>query len=144
MAVIGTEAQILEALLWFFTEIGTSPTMRIAQPAVAFTPTLGTPYLAATVLPNTAELFGTEFDGDVDFQGLAQISVFWPSGQGLIKPQQVASQIVAACAPGTRIDRNGIRVRFDQRPSVAPALVEADWVQIPVNIRWRAFVSTSA
>lgn len=144
MTVTGTEAQIYEALVFTLDEMATALRMPIAMPGVPYKPVIDQPYLVANVVPNTATLFGLELDSDVDFQGLAQVSVYWPSGQGLVKPMQVAAKVVAALAPGTRIARNGIEVRINEQPTVSPVQVETDWTQVPIIARWRAFVPSDA
>ncbi len=141
---LGTEAAIYEALVNYLDTMAANLSLPIAMPGASFTPIISKPYLLASIVPNTAALFGLEFDSDVDFQGLAQVSIYWPSGQGLVKPLHVASRVVAALAPGTRINRNGIQVRIDEQPSVSPSQVETDWTQIPVIARWRAFVPSDA
>lgn len=138
MSVTGTEAAIYEALVWFVSQIVIDPVLKRSEPNVAFTPVVKTPYLSVSVMPNTAELDGLPFDSDVTHMGLLQVSVFWPANTGLVKPMQVASQIVAAFPPGLWIERNGITVRFDQQPRVAGSIQESDWVSIPVTMRWRA------
>lgn len=140
MAALGTEAGIYEALAFTLDAMATSLGLPVAMPDVRFTPCKGQPYLLVNILPNTAALFGLEFDSNVDFQGLAQVSVYWPSAQGLVKPMQVAAQVVAALKPGTVISRNGLCVRFNEQPAVSPVQVETDWTQVPIVARWRAFV----
>lgn len=152
MAVIGIEARLYEALVWYVEQV--APTLTpafmpgkggdVSFPGADFSPKQGKPYLGVSFIPNTAELVGISFDNDVDHQGLLQLSVFWPARQGFVKPMQVASQVVAAFRPGTKIDRNGLRIRIDQQPSIAASLSESDLVQVPVTIRWRAFVSSDA
>jgi hypothetical protein len=144
MAVTGTEAQIYDALAAYLTGLTFTPAVKIAMPGVDFTPERGKPYLVATYMPNTADVFGGENDSDVDYQGLLQISVFWPARAGIVKPLQVAAQIVAAFKPGTKIDANGLRIRIDRQPTVAPSLTESDLVQIAVTVRWRVLVPATA
>ena len=139
MAVSGTEAMIADSLIWQAGQVAASLGLQIAFPNVPLSQPVGTPYLALTVMPNTAVLQTMEFGGDVDHQGLLQISVFWPSGQGMVKPMSTAAAIVKAFAPGTRIDRNLVSVRVNEQPRIAPALQESDWCQVPVTVRWRAF-----
>ena len=141
MAVTGTEAKIADALFWHVGQLTTNPATDVAYPNVAFTPAGRSPYRKVEFIPNLADLVGIAFDSSRDFQGLLQVSVFWKAGDGLVKPTQVAAQIAAHFAPGTRIARNGITVRIDQKPRVISSIQEPDWTQIPVSIAWRAFVT---
>ena len=109
----------------------------VANPNVTFTPQLGVPYLKVSVLPNMADATGIEFGSDINHVGLAQISVFWPVGQGEVQPKQVAAQVVAWFARGTVIQRNGLSVRVEEQPALKPGLSETDWYQVPIMISWR-------
>lgn len=137
MAVVGAEAIIADALLYWASQLTTAPTTLVANPNVPFAPQIGVPYLAVTIMPNMADATGIEFGSDIDHEGMAQVSVFWPVGQGEVQPKQVAAQIVAHFARGTVIYRNGLGIRIEEQPTVRPMLSEADWAQIPVSIRWR-------
>lgn len=156
MAVTGIEARLYDALAAFVSEQAFSPALPVAYPNAGFAAPVATangsgvkkgdplPYLAMSFIPNTADVFGVEWDSDVDHQGLMQLSVFWPARQGLVKPLQIASQVAAAFAPGTKIDRNGLRIRIDRKPTVGGAVSESDLVQVPVTVSWRAFVPADA
>lgn len=157
MAASGVEAQIYSALMDAVVALAQSLGIALAAPNVAFTPPIASadgqgvkkgdrlPYLVASYMPNTADMFGYESDSDVDYQGMLQVSVFWPARAGIVKPLQVAAQVVAAFKPGTKINAaSGLRIRIDQQPTVAPALTESDLAQIPVTVRWRVFVPAAA
>lgn len=153
MPVIGAEAKIYDALMAATVEAGVSAGFAaktgIALPNVSFTPPKTAdgkraPYLSVTYMPNGAELDGLPFDSDQTHIGLLQISVFWPSNDGIVKPLQVAAHIVDAFSAGRVIERNGIVVRIDRLPTVAGPLQESDLVQIPVTVRWRAGIAADA
>lgn len=155
MAVLSAEAAIYEALAdkvgGVAQAMGFNPGTGgdVAFPGVSYTPKTDASgkrkaYLAVTYMPNGAALDGLPFDSDATHQGLLQISVFWPAGAGLVKPLQVAAQIVSAFPPGLWIERNGVAIHIDQKPEVTPSLQESDLVQIPVTIRWRAGVPAAA
>ena len=136
MAVTGVDAQIIEALLWYMGQFVATPAMTLANPSVGFIPQIDTPYLDVTVMPNLAGATGIAFGSQIRRQGLMQVSVFWPSGQGLVKPAQVASQIVSYWKRGTRIDRNGLIIKVNDSPKVASPISEPDWLQVPVTVAW--------
>lgn len=143
MAVTGAEAKITDALLWYIGQQTFAPTLPIAYPNVPFSPGLGKAYLAAQVMPNMADLTGLAFDSDTNYRGLFQVSVFWPAREGIIKPMQVAAQVAAALKVGTYIERNGVSVRIEEQPTVAPPIQESDWAQIPTTARWRCCVDAA-
>lgn len=144
MAIAGVEAQIADAIFWYVGQIVLNPVLPVAYEGTNFNLAVGTPYLSVNIMPNTASNVGVDFDSNVDHQGMLQASVFWPSAKGLIKPLSVASQIVTAFKPGTIVERNGIRVLFNERPKVASSLQESDWLQVPVTVRWRVFAMSNA
>lgn len=152
MAATGTETKIYDALVTFAGDVavalGFDRASGVSYPNVGFTPPKSTsgkrkPYLALTYMPNGADLDGLPFDSDETHIGLLQVSVFWPAGEGIVKPGEVAAKIAKAFAPGTQITAPGIVVYIDRKPTVAGPLQESDLVQIPVTIRWRAGVAAA-
>ncbi|MCP1550712.1 MULTISPECIES: DUF4128 domain-containing protein [Methylorubrum] len=153
MPVTGAEAKIYDALMAAAVAAGEAAGFPaktgIALPNVGFTPPKGAggkrkEYLSVTYMPNGASLDGLPFDSDETHIGLLQVSVFWPSGDGIVKPLEAAALIVDAFPPGRAFERNGIVVRIDVLPTVAGPLQESDLVQIPVTIRWRAGIAADA
>ncbi|MFG1364657.1 DUF4128 domain-containing protein [Xanthobacter versatilis] len=137
MAISHPEAQIADALIWHLSQLVLTPARPISYPGMTFSPTVGVPYLAATHLPNTTGATGLAFDSDREFRGLFQVSVFWPARKGIIEPFDLAGTLAVHFASGTRILRHGRVVEVNRPPTVAPAIEQPDWVQVPVTIRWR-------
>lgn len=153
MPALNAEAAIYDALMGAVVAAGEAlgfpAKTGIALPNVGFTPPKGTAgrrkeYLSVTYMPNGADLDGLAFDSDRTHVGLLQVSVFWPSSEGVTKPMRVASGLVEAFKPDPRIQGQGVEIHVDRLPTVAGPLQESDLVQIPVTIRWRAGVAADA
>jgi hypothetical protein len=110
----------------------------VAWPGIRFDPTGA--YLGVSVffLPATAATVTSHDRRD----GIMQVSVFWPAGDGLIRPMEWAQAVVARFPRHTTLSRNGRDVRIVRPPYMAAPLQEADWLQIPVTIPWTSWVRT--
>lgn len=92
-------------------------------------------YLRPTMLPNETIQASLGDSGKDLYEGMFQVDVFVPDGQGRSDwPDKIAD----AFKRGTVLTRNGIDVRI-QGVSIAPALKEDNFYQVPVEIRWQAF-----
>ncbi len=131
----GVDAAITDALLSHLQDADLD--VPVAWPGADFTPG-ATAYLAVTLFPapTTVATITTHDRHD----GIMQVSVFWPRGEGIIGPMELAGRVIARFPRGTRLDRNDQSVRIDRTPWTSPPLQEAGWVQIPVTIPWTAFV----
>ena len=131
------EGQIPDLLLTRLGSLPFSPAYEIAMPGVPFNPPAGT-YLEAVVMPNTTvNLYFANSDPDM-FQGILQITVVAPAGQGIIAASDIAGTICADLKAAVIIG-NGLTIKIDDRPSIAPSMQEADRIRIPVSARYRAF-----
>lgn len=140
MAASGNEALISETILACVQAMVLVPTMPVVMPNRAYTEKPGQPYIAVSLQPNTVDALGIEFGAEENHQGLLQFSVYWPSDAGEVQPKAVVSQIQAKFARGTRINANGIQIRFDYPPSIAAPLSDSDWFMIPVTCRWGCYL----
>ena len=138
MTATTAEAKIASALLAKAEQVAGVLALPLAFPGVAFKPTVNAPFLQVSVMPNMADATGIEFGAPINHQGMLQISVFWPAGQGEVKPRDMAGRVIAAFARGTRIQGDGIEVRIERQPEAASVLTQSDRLQVPVTIRWRA------
>lgn len=150
MAATGTEAIIAETVLEYLADMQVgSPPLEIAMPGRAFTPTEEA-YLRADWIPNRTRALSLGVDDPNQHQGLLQITVLWPLDRGIIAPADIASEIAEYFERGTTLTSGDITVRFEQAPTVGPALKlpdtsvtrlqASDRIQIPVTIPWIAFV----
>ena len=134
-----TEAMILAALLDHLKLLTFSPALDVAEPGIQF-PAAGEDkpdnYLAVTFLPNQTRQV-TLGDDPQQKRGMLQISVFWKIGQGVIKPLDIAGQIINHYRNQT-LWAGTTRVTIYNEPWAASP-IQDDRVQIPVTISWHAF-----
>lgn len=137
MAATTIEGKIADLLL---TRLGTlpfSPAYEIAYPNVPFDPPAGT-YLEARILTNnTVNMFMADSDPDM-FQGILQITVVAPNGEGIVSASDIAGEI-AGDLKAAQITGQGLTIKIEDRPSIAPSMQEADRIRIPVSARYRVF-----
>ncbi len=137
----GTDAIIMSALLDRLATFVTTPALQIAYPGIAF-PATGQPlpdsYLQASFMPNRTDTLSVGI-GRQRHQGIFQVSVWWKSGQGLVKPFDVAGAIIDHFAKGTRLTSGDVVVQINRKPWSAGPLQEADRVQIPVSAPYVSF-----
>lgn len=133
----GIETRIFDGLNAWLAALVFSPAIPIAWPNLAFTPNGA--YLRPWLLPARTEALAIPISGPNEHAGIFQVSVFWPTGQGATTPMERASAIAVHFKRGTKIDREGISVRIDAPPWVGPMIQEADVLQLPVSIPYRAF-----
>jgi hypothetical protein len=137
MAATTIEGKIADLLL---TRLGTlpfSPAYQIAYPNVPFEPPAAT-YLEARILTNrTVNLYFANSDPDM-FQGILQITVVAPNGEGAVNASDIAGEI-AADLKAAQITGDGITIKIEDRPSLAPMMQDKDRIRIPVSARYRVF-----
>ena len=113
----------------------------IAWENEGFDPTTGVPWLRETLLPVGSQVasFGGSgaSDGLIRDDGLWQITVFWPAGQGTRLVDELVKAIASAFRPGLTgvLTYGGITVHCD-RVRIAPALQEPDWYAKPITVSY--------
>lgn len=130
------DTKIFEALTARLATLVTG--LPVAWPNVDFKPGQGG-YLKPSWLPADTVMSAVA-QGTHQARGVFQVSVYWPEDDGLTAPLEVAGAVAAHFAKGTKLDRQGVRVRVENPPSVAAALQETGWLQVPVTVPYRAFV----
>lgn len=120
---------------------GLPPSNQIAFEGTLFTSTVGTPWAKMTLLPYSGRPFSVSGE-TIDHLGDFQIDYFAPAGSGSGDAESLADAIKEAFRPGARLVMNSTTVLV-QYADRRPALSTADWYQVPVNVRWRAFVSAN-
>lgn len=137
----GTDAIILASLLDRLIALQFSPALAIAFPDIQF-PASGqtkpSDYLAVTFLPNVTGDYDIA-DGSQQHRGILQVSVFYQSGTGLIKPLDIAGEIITHFAKGTTLFKDGLKIVIDRKPYSSPPIQDTDRMQIPVSISYHAF-----
>lgn len=135
-----TEAMILQALTDHLTALAFIPVLPIVHQGIDF-PAAGQTkpanYLSLTFLPNQTRQV-TIGDDPQQKRGMLQVSVFWKRGQGVIKPLDVAGQIINHFKNHV-LFASGIRITIDPEPWAAGPLQDDDRVQVPVTIPFHAF-----
>lgn len=137
----GIDAMIAAALLDHLSDIVTNPVMPIAMPGVEF-PKKGqakpSRYLAAFFIPNATRTV-TLANGTQQHVGLLQVSVFWEAGAGIIKPLDLAGQVIEHFSKDTSLLAGDIKIRVDREPWAAGPIQEPNGISIPVTISYHAF-----
>jgi Bacteriophage related domain of unknown function len=133
------DSQIFNALANALDAYVVANPVAVAYPGLSFVPVPGQPYLRPWLLP--APTITTDWARSNDFSGIFQIDVFWPAGQGIKPAMAAAAQIVDYFAGGTPYAGTDIAVQVNEAPYLSPAQQEPGWLQIPVNVRYRAFAS---
>ena len=133
--------RVFEALLARLATLVLAPALPVAWPGVAFTPpTSGSGYLRPTWLPAETSVFGVGDDDAEVYRGVLQVDVFWPEGRGYVEPLERAGAVAEHFTKGTKMDRQGVRVRVENSPSVEQPLDEPGWTHVPVTVPYAAYV----
>lgn len=119
-----------------------SPSFPTAWENAAYTPEIGTPFQWVTLLP--AETQNPTFAGigsELAFeQGIFQVSIYEPRGVGSGAAAARADALRDQFKRGLTLTSGGVNVKIARTPSIAPALLEADWYVVPVSIPYFAHV----
>ena len=135
------ESAIRDALYY---EVGTLAGYnidRVAWPGIEFEPVSGEIWIRPFLLPNPTETASMGSDGLDRQNGLMQVSVFGPKGQGDSEIIMAATEVIDHFHRGADFERDGLIVRVRQSWR-ATMLEEEAWLQIPVMVDW--FAHTSA
>jgi hypothetical protein len=104
-----------------------APTVPPAAPVV---------WIRETFMPSSEQLVAT---GYIEALGLVQFGVCYQANQGIGAADDLADAIIASFRPGLTL-ANLVWITQAQR---ARSITEADWIQVPVSIYWRAFRQNS-
>lgn len=134
----GKPAQALDALLARAATLSVgSPALPISMPEVAFDPqTTDGKYLEVSVFPNRPRWEGVT-SGRLD-QGLLQVTVVWPKGQGVIAANEAAAEVMAHFPKGLQMVSGSTCVKVTQEPWAAAPLIADHELRVPVTIPWTA------
>lgn len=115
------------------------PALPIAWPNISFSKPADRKFLRVVFVPNTTDRMQINSDGPHRYQGLLQISVHWPAGQGESAPRTIASTIASHFPTDLRMVNGDVSVRITKRPHVADLITEDDGVQVPVLVEWECY-----
>lgn len=129
---------MLNTRLAFEEAINTiSPTIATAYENVSFTPSSGVPYQELYDIPASNDhLFmdNSEFEG----LGIFQITLKYPSGQGMKTVSNRAELYVSSFPVGTKLTKNGEVITVLQTPKVNNLGVDGDRVIVAVSINYKS------
>ena len=132
------ETTVMEALFARLKALVFSPALPIAWPNVAFTPPDDRKWLRATDIP-ASTLPANVAASTREHVGIMQVDVFRPLNEGPVTGREIAAQIAAQFAPPLVLYAGAVRISINQA-AIGPSLVSGDAMQIPVSIRYRAFL----
>lgn len=115
-----------------------SPNLPIAwpEPETAFDPPADGRYLIVQDFTNRPRWEGLT-SGRLD-QGLLQITVVWPKGQGVLAPKTAADQVLAHFAKGLPMTSGAAQVKVSAEPWQASPMSDDISVSIHITIPWTA------
>lgn len=113
-----------------------SPALPIAYPEVAFTPPADGRYLEVRVFANRHAW--QSIAGGAMGQGLLQITVVWPKGQGVVAAGQAADTVAAHFPNGQPMFSGGYKVTAVGEPQAMSPNSDGPQLRIPVTIGWSA------
>lgn len=138
------EGLIPELLMQHLAGLLFNPPLKVAWPNRAFEPKKNETYLEADYLPNANRTLFLSADDETEHIGLFQVTVVSPIDEGIIKPVDVAGQVVAHFAGTTVLRPQGdaFTIKIYEKPSVAASFIDdaRQAVRTPVTIPWRAFI----
>lgn len=124
--------QSLEVALFAMT-----PSIPIAFENNSFTPTAGTPWIRAVLMPATPEN-PTMGDGFHRLQGLFYLEFNYPKNEGSHAATARAEATKAVFKRGSTFTNSGIATRIIGTPEIGQGSVQGDWFILPWRARWSA------
>lgn len=132
------ESTIPSVLFARVAELALTSVLPVSYPDIPFTPPASA-YLEVRHLPNSNVNLFVGDDAPIQYRGLLQITVVYPSGKGIVAPNEVAGKLVDHFKKGTVLRSGATKVRVYEKPSVAPSSQDTDRVRIPVTIKYNCF-----
>lgn len=133
-----SDAQIFDDFAQLVTAFAaqSSPPIPVSYPAIPFTPPADALWLELTWVPNRSTEYGMDDEGPTLMQGLAQVSVCYRPGAGILGGLGVAEALINALPKGTIFGD----ARTEGRAWVSGVIEDPDRIAHPVTIPWRAMV----
>lgn len=118
-----------------------SPALPCAMENVAFTPTQGTAYQRANMLPAAPDntMLGPREWMEI---GIFQVTLFYPEGAGSGAAQERAEAVRTHFKRGTTVSHSGITTIVTHTPAKAPAYSRDGWYVVPISIRYQACIAS--
>ncbi len=120
----------------FESRLATLPSVPpIQSPNVSYSPVKGTLYLRSSLLPAQTVSGAIGTNGTDFYQGVYQVDVFAPRGEGSKEAIDMADDIIELFVKGSVITTDLFRVRIENG-WIESASETPDWYQIPITIGW--------
>lgn len=139
MTAIGTEAQIVRALLARLQALALTPALPVAYPDVEFKPPATGMWLEAAIFQAPTEAVSIPHDGWNSYTGFMQVTLVAPENTGQVQTAQVAAQIVNWFKRGTSMIDGATTVTIFKPPYASPTLEDRNTTRTPVTVRYQAF-----
>ena len=111
------------------------PTTPTAWENVSYTPTLGTAYFAAHLLPAEPDILTLGPTPYMERRGIFQVSCFYPSLAGWGAAKTGVAAVVAAFPATLQFVYNGLTVTIE-KTWPGPGLAQDGWYMVPISIRY--------
>lgn len=113
----------------------------LAYEGFPYKPVRGTPYCDCVLVPTSGRPYTLGTAHLIDHEGTFEVGVTYPSGVGTGTAEAMADAIKAKFTAATTITQGTtiVRIRSSERRQ---ALVDTDWIRIPVSVRWYLFSQT--
>lgn len=124
------------------TATGIPGSAQRAYEGVPFAPTVGTAYIAYTLIPTQERPASLGPSGQTLRQGLFQVSLFYPSGSGTGTVESIADAVKNVFVAGNTLTQGttSVRIRYAER---GQCTVSADWIQCNVTVAWDLHTPTT-
>lgn len=133
------ELAIELALIARVQTLALTPALRIAWPNQPFTAADGETYIEVAHLPNRNQRL---FIGSTDphlRQGILQLTIRGHQNQNAINLTAIASAVAAHFPADLRMTSNGVTVRVQRAPDIAPGFKDDPHWVVPVSVSYEAF-----
>jgi len=114
-----------------------SPALATAFENVTYTPSEGTPYQRANMLPAEPDN-STQGPGMRTERGIFQVSLYYPPGGGSADAQARADALIAWFKRGTSMTHAGVTTIVPRTPKKSPGFNQDGRYVVPVSIPYQA------
>lgn len=113
--------------------------MAIAWENDGYSPTLGTPFLRATLLPGESRAVTLGENPYVERVGIFQVDCIYPIEDGFGDAKTKAAAIVAAFPANSAFIYNGLEIKIDASWPGPGQPFGNGWYAVPVSIKYRCY-----
>lgn len=100
-----------------------------------YNPVLGTPYVTEDLLPNDTSPLTIRFTEENIYQGIYQITVYYPDKSGAYASQTKAEEIANLFSRGVKLYNNG----YIQSVTIGSPFSGEGWYITPINVSYLVF-----